>query len=264
MVNYNIVDLSIENGLNNHLISSGQNYLILLEAPATAKVRVRLNDNTADEIPFKLNYAIKTADVSRIYVSADSVPYGKLKFGQSSTAKDFEVMTAPILGSIENVGIIEEVTQLREIIEPVNIGTIEGSIIVDEVKKVSDFDSLLLDKLDKIINPYEMPSYIQDSNNDTGDSITLLDITLDCDMIKIDLGDKPYSTEHNYTGYSAINAYLDGILVASINHYTNSFMLENPKATLDNVRGKNLVINKGSDSSHITNYYTLRKYNLKT
>jgi hypothetical protein len=102
-MNYNIVTLNLDDGQNNTPISSGMNYLLLLDAPAGANVRVRLNDNTADEIPLRENYAIKTSNINQIYISADIIPGGVIKIAQSNNSKDFEIITAPAIIDIDSI-----------------------------------------------------------------------------------------------------------------------------------------------------------------
>lgn len=97
MIPYNIADISITNGLKNHPLVSGMDYLILLEAPAGADIRVKLNDNTAKEIPLKENYAIKSKNVNNIYIMANEIDGGMIKIGQSNTVEDFEILTSPSL-----------------------------------------------------------------------------------------------------------------------------------------------------------------------
>lgn len=107
MIDYNIVNLSIENGLKNYEIASNKNYIHLLEVPPLANVRVKLNNNMGDDIPLKENYAIKSGLIEKIYISADSVPGGTIKIGQSNSADGFEIITAPTINSIESLGSID-------------------------------------------------------------------------------------------------------------------------------------------------------------
>lgn len=102
MINYNIVPLDIKNGLKNHEIASGFNYLILLEAPSNANVTIKINDNTADEIPLKENGSIKVKNATRIYISCDSVYDGRLLIGQAQST-DLLITPPANIGKISEI-----------------------------------------------------------------------------------------------------------------------------------------------------------------
>lgn len=111
-IDYNVFNLSLNNGLENHAISSGKDYIILLKAPVNANVRVRLNSNQGDLIPLKENYAIKASNVKEIFISADIVENQVITIGQSNSVDGFEIITAPTINSIEEIGkikIIEDI-----------------------------------------------------------------------------------------------------------------------------------------------------------
>lgn len=102
MINYNVVPLDITNGLNNREIASSFNYLMLLEAPSNANVRIRLNDNTADEIPLKANSSIQVSEVTKIFISADSVIDGRILIGQANT-NQLKINPTPNIARIEEI-----------------------------------------------------------------------------------------------------------------------------------------------------------------
>ncbi len=238
-VNYNIVDLSIDGGLDRKPIASGKNYLILLEAPANANVRIRFDDNTADEIPLDTNYAIETKEVTRVYVSADDVTGGSIKIGQSASADDFKILTAPV---IDSIGAIAEVT---------------------EVNSILDFDSILLDKLDKIANPYEQPTFLYAGTN-SGSQTTLIEKILTCDKITVILN-VSRKTDANNRFDGLIYAEIDGQFIASAGENGNGNGNPIQYFTLENINGKTLKI-RGcrAGDANITASFTLQEYTLKT
>lgn len=94
--NYNIVRLPLDDGLKNHAIG-GRDYLIVLESPSKCNLTVKINDNTADEIPLKENYSLTSKDVRDIIINADAVAGGVLMLGQAKTETDFNIKTSPSL-----------------------------------------------------------------------------------------------------------------------------------------------------------------------
>jgi len=96
-INYNIVQLSLDNGLTNKAISSGRDYLILLESPANANVKIKLGESTADAIPLKENYSLNTSNVKDIFVSCDSIAGGRILIGQANTKEDLQIFPVPSL-----------------------------------------------------------------------------------------------------------------------------------------------------------------------
>ena len=226
-INYNILNLSIDQGLKNLPIASGKNYLILLSAPPGANVRVKLNNNSGDDIPLKENYAIKSTDIQNIYISADSVANGVLVFGQASNADNFEIITAPIINSIESIG------------------------------EIVDFNEVLLNKLDKIVNPYEFYQEFSGSTTSTSNTIVFNNV-LDCDKIVINFTTLQLST----TAICKVVATLDSSYIGGSFTYAESTFgyISKECGTLefDNVRGKVLNI-----VSSFHGAFILRKYNLK-
>lgn len=97
MTDYNIVNLPIDNGLKNEEISSGRNYLILLESPSNANVKVRFNGTTTDQIPLKENFAINCANAKTVHISCDAVAGGKIVLGQSNTKDALQIFPVPSL-----------------------------------------------------------------------------------------------------------------------------------------------------------------------
>lgn len=216
---YNIVNEDLSNGLNNVKISAGRDYLILLAAPANANVRVRLNNMMADEIPLAVNYAVKSKDVTDIFVSADVVQDGKIKIGQSDSVDNFEIITAPQVSAINSVGNVESLNNISQI---------------------------LIDKLDKLIHPYNDPVLTMGEINSTS-LITTLNKTLTCDKIILNLVSTPHTGGSGSKYNESIWAELDGVTIADSSHhasgqgaYGNHHGLNTIE--LGDVSGKTLVI----------------------
>lgn len=103
MINYNIVKLNIGNGLKNHAIAGGFNYLILLDAPLNANVLVKFDNNEADGIPLKENGAIEiSSEIRNIYISCDFVTNETITIGQSNT-NDLKIIPSTNIQKIEEV-----------------------------------------------------------------------------------------------------------------------------------------------------------------
>lgn len=92
MKNYNVINLSIENGLNTVPIGTAGGYISVLEAPTNANIRIHLNDQMADGIPLKAYHSIEAENINKIFVSADAVSGGTIKILQASQSKDFKLI----------------------------------------------------------------------------------------------------------------------------------------------------------------------------
>ncbi len=222
---YQVVPLSLDNGLYNHAVSSGKNYIMLLSAPPTANVRIRLGSKEADEIPLKENFAVRCSPVNEIYVSADELPGEKIHLVISSEKSGVMIDPSPQINSLE------------------------------EITKIENFGSPILEALDKIMQPYEHIStdVLYDSS---GTSITLIDEVLNCDKVIIDLH-CPYSANQTY--YSS-NVYIDGKPVRSAKTFLfpeTWLQQANTSITLEGVRGKNLR------GSVVRGSITIQKFNKK-
>lgn len=94
---YNICTLDISNGLDNEALASSNNFIQLIEAPPNAKVTLRLNDNTADEILLREGFSIEAQDINRIYCSCNAVNGGKIKIALSKSSDSFKINPIPSL-----------------------------------------------------------------------------------------------------------------------------------------------------------------------
>ncbi len=235
-VNYNIVTLDISDGLDNVAISSGRNYLILLEASNSANVRIKLNDNMSDDIPLQENFAIAMSGNTEIYVSADAVPGEFIKIGQSATADDFHIITSPSLDTV-----------------------------------IKDFSPELLKKLDKIANPYSLSGTIQGDTSLEGNVVSLYNMTLDCDKIVLTLvrDNKRFRNIGLISSEHSIYAYLNDKPIAGLECIKTWNMDMNNSITVESVRGMSLHImgliqppaenlNTGDRIGYILQKYTLK------
>ncbi|PLY11385.1 MAG: hypothetical protein C0626_02105 [Arcobacter sp.] len=229
---YNMVPLSINNGLDNKKIAGSFDYIILMKAPANANVRIRLNDNTASEIPLNVNFAISAKDVTEIFVSADVVEDGAILIGQSDTIENFQILTSPVVSQIDTIGSVAEVT---------------------------GFSSALLTALDKISNPYDFKEIIKGNYNLSPFS-TLLDTTLDCDRVDIILSSS--NLGHSTVAYTSIYCEIDGAVVAK-ELISNIYSINDVVISLPNVRGMNIKVKGNSSNTYGVIHYTLIKYDLK-
>ena len=241
-MNYNIVPLSISNGLDNKKIAGSFDYIILLKAPTNANVRVRLNENTASEIPLNNNFAISAKDVTEILISADAVENEAILIGQSDRIENFQILTAPVVEQIETVN------------------------KVNEVSKVNEFSTELLTVLDKIQNPYDTNNIVIVSGNAANTSTaTIYQEILDCDKIIVSLiGALTYSGNGAHKA-GVIMLYIDGAMVAMDGGWNGSGGLANingTEYTFENMRGKQLAIKNIVTSSRVS-YYAIQKINLK-
>jgi hypothetical protein len=226
-MNYNITPINITNGLSDHEISGGKTYLILLDSPPLANVRVKLDSNTSDEIPLSNDYAIKFPEAKRIYISCDALEGEQIKIATSNNLNGaFEILPSPVVDSIEEVGAL------------------------------NDIGETLFSKLDKIVNPYELSETVLAKNTTGTDANYLIINNLDCDKIRL---------KHSI-GNSGGNYYYSSIILIDGHAVSNCrsrllggswLQVLNDEVELYGVRGKRLVM-WGSNASCF-----LEKYNKK-
>ena len=205
MKNYNIINKSIDIGLRAEPIGNG-GYIKILEAPTSADILIHLNDSNADGIPLKAYHSIEAKDIDNVYISCNAVPNATLKIAQSKTALDFKIVT------------------------PVS------DIAVDEI---GGYSPTALALLDKVINPYGLPTFsgVEYSN---GVSATVLNKVLTSDKILF----TPYFPYPNNASIHNIYIYLDGVKAGSYIMYYSGASYSAPLNQLifENVRGKTLTI----------------------
>ena len=238
---YNVFDLDISNGLHNFPVASGKNYFILLDAPFNANVRVKLDDNSADDIPLQKDFAIEMRGNTEIYVSADAVPGAKIKIGQSSSVQDFHIITSPSLHSV-----------------------------------IANFGADALKQLDKIVNPYRLSGTIQGSSEYNSET-SLLNLVLDCDKIVLNLSrsgvaGSGISIVDSIVGRHGIYAFLNNKCIAGLEVNQTWNLNLKSDIVVESVRNATLQIvgicegnssdeNVGNPKDSIS--YILQKYNLK-
>ena len=206
---YNVFDLDISNGLHNFPVASGKNYFILLDAPFNANVRVKLDDNSADDIPLQKDFAIEMRGNTEIYVSADAVPGAKIKIGQSSSVQDFHIITSPSLHSV-----------------------------------IANFGADALKQLDKIVNPYRLSGTIQGDTSLSGSIVSLYSMVLDCDKIVLTLvrDNKKFVNIGVVSAEHAVYAYLNDKPIAGLECIQGWNMDMNNSIIVESTRGMTLHI----------------------
>lgn len=91
--NYNTIRLSIDKGLSDVKCGTAGDYVMLLDAPAIANVRVKLNDQSSDEIPLKTYHSIEAKGIDVIYVSADAIENETITIVQAKSSNEFKMIT---------------------------------------------------------------------------------------------------------------------------------------------------------------------------
>lgn len=206
---YNVGSKSIDSELRDYEISSGQDYFILLSAPSNANVRIRLNENTAPQIPIKEFWQFKSKDVTRIYISADAVAGGSITWGQADG--NLEIITNPTIDAIDSIG---------------------------------QMGITYAEQLDKVTNPYDMANSTRERYNMTASSTMgyALNSTLNCDAVMISIAAGPL----NATSTSKGEVSIDGCRVLTSHCNMNNGLIAYPPPTLfEGVRGKSILIYGG-------------------
>lgn len=151
--NYNIIPLSIDQGLDHVPVGTAGGYIRLLEAPASANVLIHLNDRNADGIPLKTYHAIEATNIEKIFVTCNALAGEQIKIVQANTSEDFKMVTPASDVKLSSLG---------------------------------SYESLALSQLDKIINPYNHPIVTQGYSNASGALVQFSKTTLS-DMIKFNI-----------------------------------------------------------------------------
>ena len=227
--NYNIIPLSIDNGLNAVQVGTAGGYIRLLEAPAAANVFIHLNESNADPIPLKVYHAIEATDIERIFVTCNAVPGETIKIVQANKAEDFKMITPASDVKLQSLG---------------------------------SYESVALEQLDKIINPYNHPSFIYGETSSSS-QVTLIDKTLECDKIKVILN-FGRDTHSNNRFDGLIYTHIDGNFIASCGMNENANGQPFGVFELENIRGRQLkIVGSVSGDTDCTASFTLQEYTLK-
>lgn len=215
---FNVVPLSLENGLNNKPILRNMNYIMLYQASIGANVTVKYNSTEGDSLTMPIGQAIKSNGAEQVYVSADAVTDGKIVIIQAKNIEDFEIFPPVVVNDI------------------------------DEINTVNSFSQALLDKLDKIANPYQDAVHnVYKSNSQSW--TTLVNKTLDCDKLIIDgIATSAYANNLNYWK-GKITVQIDDTTV--YHQFTKQEGTQDGvQKTFYNVRGKNIQIQGIGDGGY--------------
>lgn len=225
---YNVGTQTLDNGLNDIEIASGLDYLIILDAPANANIKIRLNENTAPQIPMKDGWQIETLEVDKIYLSCDAVVGGVITYGQADG--NIKIQPNPTINAIEKIAEIES------------------------------FSPALLASITSALNPYDDPTSVIGGSTSTS-VVTLLDITADFDKLVFS-GAITYSGSFgNYTGWTGIGLLIDNEPVFGV---SGGIVKGNSgNSTFENIRGKNIKVIHNGNSTSSRGGYILQKFNKK-
>lgn len=230
---YNVGSADISQGLQDFEISSGQDYFILLSAPSNANVQIRLNENTAPQIPIKEHWQFKSADVKKIYISCEPIAGEIIKWGQADG--NLEITTNPTINQIDTI---------------------------------STMGVTFAEQMDKIINPYDTlnPSILSAISNASGSLTTMIDTSLDCDKIIINLKGGIIPENDNSASNGLMMLYIDNVLVDTDGGRNDiDLAVCNPSKVLflEGVRNKNIKIKYLGKSSSYWGFFYIQKFNLK-
>ena len=140
----------------------------------------------------------------------------------------------------------------------------QETLVLDTIsKQILEDTKLANENILKFLNPYEFTSDTS-AEDSTTSLATLVNKTLTSDKIVITLSSYSVQNISNYhTGNHAIRVSLDGVAVCLKSIYAGVLLSRDKQITLENVKGKNLVIDSISSSGLIKNCYLLQEYTLK-
>lgn len=262
-VSYNIINIPIDQAINNKYIASGITYLILLDAPPNANVRIKIGAETRDEIPLPLLYTIEfdKSINTNIYLSCDAVAGGSIKIGVCNDEHSkVKIIPNPLIQSIQTIGDIAN---------------------VNNVALLDDISPALETKLARVSSPYDLvninkSSFQQDVVIDSADTISYA--SLDCDMIKINCDfDQPDTSDNSTVVYAVTMNTYDAaapFTPRSHKHYSGVFNINNMNLnrmphhlTLEGVRDLRLqirLVNYPGSTIDAPFRISLEEYNLIT
>lgn len=231
--NYNLIPLSIENGLNAVQIGTAGGYIRLLDAPSAANVEVHLNEKNADPIPLKVYHAIEATDIERIYVTCNAVAGGVIKIVQANTAADFKMVTPASNVALSALG---------------------------------SYEPTALEQLDKIINPYQSPIYTSGYWQSTTTDTLVFSKTFTCDKVNIKASVTSIYISGSNIDVSRVRIMLDGVLISSLGGWADSSgrsFQTNDKTIIENVKNKTIEVYFVSDKTYKYLGITIEEYTLK-
>lgn len=189
--NYNVIPLSIDKGLDGVQVGTAGGYIRLLEAPATAEVFIHLNDKQADGIPLKVYHAIEATDIERIFVTCNAIPGETIKIVQANTAENFKMVTPASDVKLSALG---------------------------------SYESVALDQLDKIINPYVLDTVSAGTNNNTTEAV-FLSKTTTADKLRVRLIASSQSISFLYSN-SKIRIEINGTPYAFAGGFHDNYRMQ--------------------------------------
>lgn len=235
---YNIIKKSIENGLSDVELGTAGGYIIVLDAPVSANVTIKLNEQNSDGIPLEKYQSIEAEGVTKVYLSADAVAGGVVVIAQAKTAKDFKINPQISKVDIDSIGAYD----------PMAIAQLDGML------------SPLIALITKAADKYNDPILTTGDSASTSNT-AILNKTLSCDKIRLQI--TSLCTWGN-EGIVKVYAEVGGKVVLS--HTWNSTWQSgaNPQIELEGVRGKTLKIYvQVSNATNHRGGYALEEFTLK-
>ena len=145
------------------------------------------------------------------------------------------------------------------------IDTRQSSFIINKNADKLDITDLIMERFEKAINPYNEPEILSGSYSDTSQA-ELLNITLNCDKVKINISLFPFATSSggNWDSAAIIVEFNNAPLLLETKNGGN-WTNDNTFAEIENCRGKNLRI-FGSVKEKNTDKigFTIQKYTKKS
>lgn len=204
---YNVVKLPLTDGLSNHPLPQGAEYIMLYKESIGANVSFKYNETSNDSIDIPVGTKIKTTGAETVFVTADAVAGGILTIIQAVNSDTFELFPPVIVQDI------------------------------DTINSIGGFDDALLAKLGKIAEPYEDPTLTSYSTTTTG-NFTVFSLVLTCDKITVWACEEEGGSSSYLRGHFA----LDGVMFWSCDNNTlNATPKSDYSRTLYNVKGKTLT-----------------------
>ena len=227
--NYNLIPLSIDQGLNRVPIGTAGGYIRLLEAPADANVQIHLNEQNADGIPLKTYHAIEATNIEKVFVSCNAIAGESITVVQANTAKDFKMVTPASDVKLSSLG---------------------------------SYESVALDQLDKLINPY-IHTKLNSGTASNSSATTIFSKTLSCDMIKVYLTGAFVKVGSGGFQNGSASLFVDGIEILSSGGYNGTSGCGTSYIKLEDIKGKTIEIKSYENSQSYITKYAILEYSTK-
>jgi len=227
--NYNLIPLSIDQGLNRVPIGTAGGYIRLLEAPAAANVQIHLNEQNADGIPLKTYHAIEATNIEKIFVSCNAVPGEKITVVQANTAKDFKMVTPASDVKLSSLGM---------------------------------YESTALEQLDKILNPYYQTK-VNVGTASNSSATTIFSKTMECDKIKVYLTGAFVKVGSGGFQNGSASLIVDGVECISSGGYNGTSGSGTAFIEIEDIKGKTVEIKSYENSSSYLTTFLISEHTLK-